>query len=173
MPEPVSTFPYDTPVPDTFGAALRAITDKAFLASDRWQDQQWRAVREGAYPPLIEFERKFIKRMRVLGVPMFAHNMVRTAEQQNKLLADGVSRAGAGRSPHNFGLAVDIVHSVRAWDLKPKEWALSGHVGKEVARACGLQVEWGGDWNFYDPAHWEVEGWRLLKPKFPFPPEGD
>lgn len=168
MPQPERAFPLDTPVPASFEAALRSMRDPAYMASERFQEQQWRANREGAWPPLIEFERVFVKRMRALGVPVFAHNMVRTNEEQAKLLADGVSRAGPGQSPHNFGVAVDIVHGVRAWDLKPNEWALLGHVGKEVARAQGLQLVWGGEWNFYDPAHWELEDWRLAASKFPF-----
>lgn len=171
MPEPVREFPLDTPVPETFSEALAGMVNRSFLRSERYQQQQWRANRLGALPKLVEFEGKLVKRMRALGVPMFAHNMIRSAAEQEKLLRDGVSRAGGGQSAHNYGLAVDIVHSARGWDLKAKEWALIGHVGKEVAKACGVKVEWGGDWNFYDPAHWEVEDWRVLKGKFPFPPE--
>lgn len=46
------------------GAALRAIRNEAFLASEKWQAQQWRANREGAHPKILEFEDAFIKRMK-------------------------------------------------------------------------------------------------------------
>jgi len=148
------------------------MADKPFLASQRWQEQQWRANREGAHPDIIEFERVFIKRMSKLGVPMFAHEMVRTAERQDDLYALGNSRAKAGQSAHQYGCAVDIVHSTKAWGLSEKEWLLVGHVGKELITQKGLAIAslaWGGDWSFYDPAHWEIIDWRTEKEKFPWP----
>lgn len=163
-------FPLDVPVPGTMQAALRQMVHRDFLASQKYQEQQWRAHREGAHPDIVEFERVFIKRMAKLGVPMFAHNMVRSFAEQEKLLADGVSKAGGGKSAHNFGLAVDIVHSIRAWNLTKPEWALVGHVGQELAKSKGIELSWGGNWpSFYDPAHWELTGWKRFAGQFRFP----
>lgn len=72
----------------------------------------------------------------------------------------GLSKAKAGQSAHNHGFAVDIVHGTKAWELTRKQWDLVGHIGKEVAASMGIHVEWGGDWSFYDPAHWELANWR-------------
>ena len=144
----------------TYGAELRAISDRSFCLSERYKAQQARVPRAGSHPDVIEFERRLVARFRKLGVPMFAHCFFRSDVDQSSLFVRGVSKARAGESPHNYGLAVDIVHGTKAWDLTRKQWDLVGHVGKEVARQLGLEVEWGGDWRFYDPAHWELANWR-------------
>lgn len=174
LPSPEPAFPADIVEPKGFDDAIRGMRDRAFLASQNWQDQQWRANREGANPYILEFERVFIKRMAKLGVPMFAHEVVRTAERQDDLYAQGVTKAKAGQSAHQYGCAVDIVHSVKGWGLSNKEWALCFHVGTEVRKALGIALEWGGDdpdindafdW---DPAHWELDTWKIWKDQFPW-----
>lgn len=140
--------------------------DTAFLNSQRWQEQQWRAHRDGAHPDILEFERLFLKRLIKLGVPVFAHEVWRLNSRQDELYAAGMSKAKGGESPHNFGCAVDLVHSVHGWNLNAKQWALIGHVGKELATQRGFKVTWGGDWKFYDPAHWELTEWRVVRGLF-------
>lgn len=142
--------------------AVASMADKAFLATVRYQNQQWRATRTGAHVKILDFERAFIKRAKKLGVPLFAHNMVRTPDEQKRLFVQGHSKisGSAGPGPHMVGCAVDIVHGTRAWDLGRNEWAILGHIGKEEARRIGVKIRWGGDWSFYDPAHWELENWR-------------
>lgn len=166
---PVPEFPLDTPVPKDFGEALRVMVDRPFLASQKWQEQQGRASREGAHRDILDFERVLIKRMGKLGVPMFAHWVVRTEKQQLELFQGGHSKDSPadGQWPHR-GCAVDIVHSVKGWGLSKSQWALVGHVGKELALQRGLKVDWGGDWRFYDPAHWQITGWKLLE-GYPWP----
>lgn len=95
---------------------------------------------------------------------MYAHNMVRTSAQQQELYVRGVSKAKGFDSPHPNGCAVDIVHSTRAWDLTKSEWSMLGHIGKELAAQNGFKLVWGGDWSFYDPAHWELANWRSHAP---------
>lgn len=171
VPDPERAFPGDSPVPKTFGEALAGLVNREFLASKRWQEQQWRAQRHGAHPDILEFERVFIKRMGKLGVPMFAPEVYRTPERQEDLYALGNSKAKGGQSPHQWGCAVDIVHSVKGWDMHPKAWALVGHVGKELIAQKGLAIEsfaWGGDWGFYDPAHWQLKDWKNLKGGYPW-----
>jgi len=102
------------------------------------------------------------------GVPMYAHSVVRTASEQNALYVRGVTKAKAGESPHNCGCAVDLIHGRKAWDLGEKSWEVIGHIGKEIALQAGLKIEWGGDWKFYDPAHWELAEWRDLARGYPF-----
>lgn len=145
------------------------MADKPFLATQKWQEQQWRANRLGAHPIIVEFERVFIKRMARLDVPMFASEVLRSQARQQELFLDGVSKAKAGKGPHPFGLAVDIVHSTKGWNLTKTQWALCGHVGMEVAAQRGLKVQWGGNFrSFYDPAHWEVLGWKAVMSDYPF-----
>lgn len=146
-----------------YGAELRGMTDKAFCFSQKWQTQQGRAHRDGAHADILEFERRLISRCRKLGVPLFGHCVNRGAVEQNSLFVRGLSKARYGQSPHNYGLAVDIVHGTKAWDLTRRQWSIIGHIGKEVAAQLGIKVEWGGDWSFYDPAHWELADWREIR----------
>lgn len=170
MPNPQQSFPLDGgDVPDDFASALRGMADRPFLASRNWQKQQERAERDGAHPDLLEFERLLIRRMAKIGVPMFAAEVLRSQERQNDLYALGVTKAKAGQGPHPYGCAADVVHSVRGWDLSRKQWSLIGHVGQELARQNGLKIEWGGNWKFYDPSHWQVIGWKEQKENFPWP----
>jgi len=140
-----------------------------FLKSQKWQEQQWRANRDGAHWHILDFEKLFIRACAKMGIPMFAHSVVRTDAEQTALFVKGVSKARAGQSWHNYGCAIDIVHSVKAWNLTDHEWRLLRHIGMEVAGRNGLKVEWGGDWRFYDPAHWQLE--LRDKQSFPYPPK--
>lgn len=163
-------FPPDQAPPSSYEAALRGLADKPVLASRKWQEQQWRANREGANPNLLEFERVLVKKFAKLGVPMSAHTVVRTEDEQRGLFIDGHSKDSPddGLWPHK-GCAFDLVHSVKAWGLSKREWDLIGHVGKEAAKSIGVHVTWGGDWNFYDPAHWELTNWREIMEQYPWP----
>ena len=153
-----------TTPPETEGlsSALRAMMDRDYLLSEKYQEQQWRADRKAADHRILLFEQKFITRMEKLGVPMFAHCIVRSLAEQTAAYVQGFTKAKAGQSPHNYGLAVDLIHGQWAWQLSKESWALIGHVGKEVAVQNGLKLVWGGDWKFYDPAHWELADWRTI-----------
>ena len=149
--------------------ALARMANRGFLGSRRYAEQQWRARRTGAHPDILEFESALVRRWEKLGVPMFTHECVRSAERQDELFRDGFSKARAGSSAHEFGCAVDVVHGVLGWNLDARQWGLVAHVGKEVAAQKGIAVVWGGDWKFYDPAHWELETWKQIKGGFPWP----
>lgn len=151
-------------VVENYRMALASISNRAFCESQKYRDQQWRAVRDDCHPDIVEFERVFIRALRKIDVPMFAQCMLRGAQDQNAAFVKGTSNARAGQSPHNYGLAVDIIHSTRAWDLSHMAWQTVGHVGKELAVRKGIDIEWGGDWdNPWDPAHWQLAHWRRLK----------
>lgn len=158
----------DPPVPPDievgdYRSALRAIVDRNLLQSSQYQTQQWRADRTRSHPDILLFEMLLVRRMAQLGVPMFTHAVYRDAANQNALHEAGHTRATAGQSPHNYGLAADIVHSRLGWNLAKRSWAVVGHVGKEVAKQNGIAVRWGGDWSFYDPAHWELQDWKAIR----------
>lgn len=147
------------------------MVDRPFLATIEYQRQQWRSLVEGAHPMILEFQRIMVKRMAKLGVPMYAHCTVRTEDEQRKLFVDGFTKDSPddGLWPHR-GTAVDIVHGVKQWGLDKRQWALVGHVGKNVvAPAIGAKMVWGGDWKFYDPAHWELANWREIAHEYPWP----
>ncbi|TIW42639.1 MAG: M15 family metallopeptidase [Mesorhizobium sp.] len=141
---------------------LQGLRDRPFMLGERYAAQQLRADREGSRPELLAFLDAFQRQLRALGVPMFPHCLVRDSAAQDAAYAAGRSKAQAGESAHNYGCAVDLVHSRRAWDLTQREWAVIGHIGKDVAARNQLKIDWGGDWKFWDPAHWEMRGWKNL-----------
>lgn len=144
-----------------YSEALRRLVDREFLKGARHRAQHQRANRVGASPEILQFERAFIAKFNKLGIPMFAHSVVRDASEQTRLYVTGRSLAKAGKSPHNHGFAVDLIHGVHAWQIPRAAWDIVGHVGLEVAYQCGLKLTWGGKWeSFYDPAHWELSDWR-------------
>lgn len=163
MPESSGVFPPDLAQSKTYDEALRGLVDHEFLGSQTYQEQDWRANWAGADPRIREFARIFCMRMWKLGVPVYVHCAVRTAEEQLRLFQEGKSKDSPadGLWPHRKH-AVDIVHGVRHWNLTDKEWKLLGHHGQQVAGSLSIPVEWGGVWKFYDPAHWEIKGWKAL-----------
>jgi len=169
MPEPDKPFPPDTPsLPENYSAVLAALQNREYIGSRNWQEQQDRANFAGAHPDIIAFEIAFNRALRKLGIPVFTNECIRSAERQDTLYALGHSKARAGQSAHNFGMAIDLVHSTKGWNVGPRAWDIFGHVGKEVAQARGLKLTWGGDWKFYDPAHWELTNWKAQREGFPY-----
>lgn len=146
-----------------YASGLRAIVARDFLLSEKHQEQQWRADRKGADHRILLFEHKFLLRMEKLGVPMFAHCVVRSLAEQTARFVQGNSKAKAGQSPHNYGLAVDLIHGIWAWQIADESWRVIGHIGKEIAAQNGLKLTWGGDFkNLWDPAHWELTDWKSI-----------
>lgn len=152
--------PPELPLPANYGTALRSLTNRAFCEGTKYREQQGRARRAGAHSDILEFERRFVRRFLKLGVPVFCHSMVRTDAEQAAIYVRGASNAQPGQSPHGYGFALDLVHGIHAWDLRRAHWDLLGHVGKEIALQMGVELTWGGDWRFYDPAHWELKDWK-------------
>lgn len=140
------------------------MSDHLTVKAKNYATQVERASRYGSHPDLVKFEAKFRKELNKKGIPMYPHCFLRDDHTQARLKAQGRSKAGPGQSPHNWGCAVDIVHSSRHWNLTEKEWAMIGAIGKEVARKMNLRITWGGDWEgFWDPAHWELADWRAYR----------
>lgn len=169
--------PEPTPnVPDKWAKALDGMRDTVFLASQKHQDQHQRADRTGAHPGIVGaeslkyvgFEKTLIRRMAKLGVPMFASEVNRDGKRQDELKRQGFSKSSAGKSAHQYGCAVDIIHGTRGWELTDQQWAIIGHVGKQIRLGYGWSLVWGGndgpgDKFAWDPAHWQMEDWRDYK----------
>lgn len=149
--------------PRPYSEEMRDMMDRAFCQSERYTDQQGRADRVGAQPEILEFERLLVRRCRFIGIPMFAHSVCRNGDDQNRLYVKGVSKARAGQSPHNYGAAVDLIHGTKGWNLTRKQWDVIGHLGGQVAKSLTLKIVWGGTWDFWDPAHWELANWREIR----------
>jgi len=95
----------------------------------------------------------------------FSHTL-RTFAEQDVIYAQGrttkgpiVSMAKAGLSPHNYGLAIDIVlidGKNAIWDIK-KDFDGDGKADWMEVVAIFKQYgwTWGGDWKFKDAPHFE------------------
>lgn len=173
---PPETFPGDVAVHEQYREAKDDLIDRVMLKSRKYQEQQWRALQIGAHPEVLRFTRLFVAYMANLGVPVFPSEIVRSAERQNQLYKDGFSKAPAGKGPHVFGLAVDLVHSVHGWNMSPKQWEFFGHVGKTIVTTRTCAMTWGGDWPpikervGWDPAHWQLREWKQQMSAFPWMP---
>jgi peptidoglycan L-alanyl-D-glutamate endopeptidase CwlK len=95
----------------------------------------------------------------------FTHTL-RTFAEQDAIYAQGrttkgpiVSMAKAGLSPHNYGLAIDIVlidNKKASWDTK-KDFDGDGKADWMEVVTIFKQFgwTWGGDWRFKDAPHFE------------------
>ena len=112
------------------------------------------------HPQIVDFWKAMHKECKARKIPIRAFEFLRSRERQDELQAEGRSNAKAGQSPHQYGLAVDIISATKAWDLSKKQWDVIGSIGKEIARKRNLKIDWGGDWDFWDPAHWQIKDWK-------------
>lgn len=146
------------------------LRDIELVKSKMHMQRKMQVSYDGSDPDLIAFYLKFRSALERHGYAFYAHCLVRSNEEQYRLWRAGRSKARPGLSAHNHGMAVDVVHSVRHWDLNVYEWGLIGTIGKETARKMNIKVNWGGDWGAnwdasppqrgWDPAHWELADWK-------------
>lgn len=146
-------------------AALAALVDVDYLSSRKYEEQQWRANREGAHLLILDFEKAFIKRLREAGIPAFTHCMVRSQAMQRDAYRKGLSNHTGDKEYAHQHCAIDVIHSKFGWNMQRDHWLIFGHLGKEVAKLRGIDIVWGGDWRSKrwpegDPAHWELAEWR-------------
>lgn len=146
----------------------------AFLASQTYARQGMRSDWQHVDRRLRLWAAKVCLRAKGIGIPLYVHSAFRTKEQQDALLARGVTKVGYPRSAHNIGEAVDIVHGVYHWDMTPLEWTYVHYLGRDELRklnprwpkAKQLSLNWGGndgtpqDKFRWDPAHWEILDYR-------------
>lgn len=89
---------------------------------------------------------------------------------QEKAFRDGNSKAKFGQSAHNYvpAIAVDLFPKPYSWSNLQAFDALS-IVVMNIAKARGVPVRWGGDWNMdgarttsdaWDKPHFELHPWR-------------
>ncbi len=119
------------------------------------------------HPQIVEFWKAMHKECKARRIPIKAFEFLRTKERQDELYVKGHTKAKAGQSPHQYGLAVDIISATKAWNLSKKQWEIIGTIGKEIARKRNIKLTWGGDWDgndgrpdFWDPAHWQLSDWK-------------
>lgn len=124
-----------------------------------WQHVPWR---------LRLWSARFSELARKHQIPIYTHSAFRTEAQQEALFNAGRSKLHWPYSAHCIGEAVDIVHGQHHWELSRQEWQFLSVLGfravdlvnQGVPKEAQLQLEWGGSWRFYDPAHWQIAGYQ-------------
>jgi len=100
---------------------------------------------------------QLIKECKAKGIEIAVVESYRTHAKQHeyKTMGKKYTSSGAGRSKHQYGLAIDIVpivDSVAVWD-NVALWRKVGTTGEK------LGLRWGGRWRKpYDPGHFEWTG---------------
>lgn len=147
-------------IPPTYQAAAMRLVNESTMALPGFRARH--LAYEWGDPPgdLLDFRDAFLKALHGRNMPFFVHCLYRGPEAQREVQQRGNSRARFGQSPHNWSMAIDVVHYGRYWELTEKEWHVVGLIGKDVARRRKVKMTWGGDWSFWDPAHWELSDWR-------------
>jgi len=169
----------DLPVTDTISVvsteALAVKEPELNIVMDTingWQN--WQTIENYAYgkdrgemPMIIELEalhpyfrdkiRLLISNCKAQGIELAVVESYRTHAKQHEYKSMGTkyTRSGAGKSKHQYGLAVDlvpVVDSVAVWD-NIALWKKIGVAGEK------LGLRWGGRWKKpYDPGHFEWTG---------------
>tara|TARA_R100001230_G_C5676855_1_gene182671 strand:+ start:700 stop:1203 length:504 start_codon:yes stop_codon:yes gene_type:complete len=103
------------------------------------------------------------------NLPLKVYETKRTEDRQNLLKARGNSKASFGESPHNFGLAMDLVLDVKKIKVREREWKgkmypdawddstpAAVDVWQRLGEICnGMNLVWGG--------HWIKDGGKIRK----------
>lgn len=147
-----------------------------FMRSEAHMRQGYRADWAFCDPRLMVFAATLINMAARRDIPLYVHTALRSRKAQEDAVRRGVSKASYGRSAHNIGCAVDVVHGVFHWYMNRSEWALLHalgllaleHVNTQLPRRRKLALTWGGNFrSLYDPAHWEVSDFRDRLHKLP------
>lgn len=154
---------------DYIEAAYGLARSKAFK-DIKVREKQTSVQFEGVHEDIVKFWKGMYKACKARNIPVIAFEMLRSPERQDELYKAGRSKARGYQSPHQFGMAVDIVHATDYWQITKKQWDIIGSIGFEVARKNKIDIEWGGKFKkFYDPAHWQIKNWCELIEQQPTP----
>lgn len=86
----------------------------------------------------------------------------RPPEKQREYLQAGTSNAKEWMSPHQYHLAVDIIHRVKAWDVPDRFWEDLAACARVLSEKHKIPLELGFDWG-WDKAHIEYADFRLYR----------
>ena len=117
-----------------------------------------------------------IEQCKARGIELAVVETFRTHAKQHEYKSMGrkYTNSGAGRSRHQYGLAVDIVpmvDSAAVWD-NAALWRKIGTIGERIG------LRWGGRWRKpFDPGHFEWTGGlnstHFVAGKFPTVPDSE
>lgn len=178
-PDPAQPYDRFLDVPDPVGwdapARLKA---PLHFRSESYMRQVRVADWSDCDPRLVVWAAVFQQMARKRDIPLYVHTALRSRSVQDRLRAEGRSRATYPRSAHNIGEAVDVVHGVYHWDMNAQEWRLLHALGllaldrvnTYLRKDHKLSLTWGGTFrSLYDPAHWEITDFRSRIRELPEP----
>lgn len=154
-------------IPQKFKDVPVSLRDTAHLKSkqyrDRKTDMDWTYV----HPDIKRFAQRFQKECEALGIPIWIFEVHRTPERQRHLkYVMRTSKADPWSSPHQYGLAVDLIHSVKLWDMTDLQWEYLNVLARELARKMNLKLTYGIDWGRtdtrlgWDKPHIQLKNWK-------------
>ena len=139
-------------------AAELASAPPSLKVSDRVDDRSEKAIAT-LLPEVQPYARALVTKAAQHGITIKILSGLRTYDEQNELFAQGrtkpgriVTKARAGFSNHNFGIAFDIgvFEGTKYLDESPKYKAI-GILGMD------LGLEWGGNWKtIVDQPHFQL-----------------
>lgn len=118
----------------------------------KFSDKQWAFLKDVG---------KLIEHINKIGWKATGGDLYRSREEQERKLQQGLSKAAAGQSRHQDRLAIDL----NLWD-ENGDYIPNLKLGRDdlkdklevVAsfwRDLNPRNRWGGDWQFFDPYHFE------------------
>ncbi|EIT84768.1 peptidase M15B and M15C DD-carboxypeptidase VanY/endolysin [Fictibacillus macauensis ZFHKF-1] len=123
----------------------------------------------GLHPAVVAGKNKLISQAKAKGISLLVTDGFRSSAKQNQLYAKGRSEKGnivttarGGESYHNYGLAIDFALRKKdgsvVWDMRMDENKNGLSDWMEVVKlAKRLGFSWGGDWEFKDYPHLQME----------------
>lgn len=169
---------FEVPDPGPTWDAPERLKAPLHFKTEQYMQQRVRADYAHTDPRLMVFGATLVQMAQKRQIPLYVHTALRSEREQNKAKAAGNSKASYGRSPHNIGEALDIVHGVFHWSMNRSEWALLHALGRlaldnvntRLKAANKLELVWGGGFkSLYDPAHWEISDFRQRLSRLPAP----
>lgn len=112
--------------------------------------------------PIYFVGQQIVRNMQESGYPAKIHCCYRPAKDQIALVEMGRSKAAPWHSPHQFHLAVDIIHPHLAWNVEQAYWDQLNACAQVISERFGITLEYGYDWG-WDMAHIELKEWRKYR----------
>lgn len=143
------------------------LSDKAMLAAGMDPAAKAAQVQADKTPfrnqyhwgPMGFLSTQAVKRMSYKGWPCKVSELLRSPKRQNQLYGK-TSKAKAWQSPHQWGLAADVIHARKGWDVPERFWTDLAAVIKVMDEEYDVRLTHGHYWRFRDSAHFELTSWR-------------
>lgn len=140
-----------------------------YLYMDRERAKREVPMPSELHPVVEENKQKLIQRAKEKGIPIVITDGFRSIEEQNKLYEKGRTTEGdivttvkGGDSYHNYGLAIDFAllnsEGNAVWDtMRDSNGNHRSDWMEVVSIAKMLGFTWGGDWEFKDYPHLQMD----------------